>query len=223
MPPQAGCYLFLLGMAAGAALLPMSAFRRVSPVWLRWLLLASGAFVISRYAAMAVFATAAQPEPVWGWRFCWFATSLAFPLQTAFALDQLVRHPGMTPRGVLLRISPWLAVYLLVILFGPAEAVADRVVGWSVRLAPGWARLLAAAHALFVLTVVWLAAGLARRIPAWPTRLALAGLAAAYLALAADGVLLGLGHWYFRPYLFTELLAMAAIWHAYETAARSAF
>ena len=54
MPPAGALYLFLLGLASGLALLTASAFRKVSPAWVRWLLLACGALVISRYVAMAL-------------------------------------------------------------------------------------------------------------------------------------------------------------------------
>lgn len=223
MPPLTGCYLFALGFSSGVALLTMSAFRRITPRWLKWGLLASGALIISRYAAMAMFATAVQPQAVWGWRFCWFATSLAIPVQTAFALDQLVRHPAMTPKRVLLWLSPWLATYLAVILFGRVVAAPDRIAGWSLHLTPGWQRLLAGAHGAFVLAVLAFAWRLVPRLPSTAVRLALLGLAAAQVALAADGVLVGLGHWYVRPYLWSELLALGAVWHAFETAARAPF
>ncbi len=219
----ASAYLFLLGLAAGVSLLTMSAFRRVTPAWLKWMLLASGVLVIGRYVAMAMFATAAQPHMVWGWRFCWFATSLALPLQTAFAIDQLVRHPAMTPKRVLMWLSPWLAAYLAVILFGHVTAAPDRIAGWGLHLTPGWQRLLAAAHSAFVLAVLALAWRLVPRLPSTAVRLALLGLAAAQVALAADGMLVGLGYWYVRPYLWSELLALTAVWHAFNTAERAPF
>ena len=222
MPARGGCYFFLLGLASGLALLTLTAFRRVSPGWLRCLLLASGGFVISRYLAMAAFANAARPEAVWPWHYGWFATSLAIPLQTAFALDQLIRHPGMTPKTVLLRFIPWLATYLAIILFGRMEAAPDRVMGWTVHLTPGWQRLLAATHATFVLAVVSLVAMSARRLPSSPIRLALWGLAASQLLLALEGILAGLGHWYVRPYLYSEACALVALWYAYDTASRAA-
>ena len=226
MPARAGCesaYFFLLGLSSGLALLMMTAFRRITPGWLRGLLLASGSFVISRYLAMATFANAARPDAVWPWHYCWFATSLAIPLQTAFAMDQLIRHPGMTAKTVLLRFSPWLAAYAAIILFGRMEAAPDRVVGWSVHLAPGWQWLLAAAHATFVLAVVSLVAMVARRLPSPPIRLALWGLAASQLLLALDGILAWLGHWSFHPSLYSEAFALVALWYAYDTASRAAF
>ena len=129
---------------------------------------------------------------------------------------------GASPT-VLRWLAPWLAIYLCIILFGHLEARPDRIIGWGLHLSAGWQRLLAAAHSLFVVAVVALAGRLAARLPSRPIRLALLGLAAAQLALAADGLLVGLGYWYFRPYLWSELLALAAVWHAFDTAARSAF
>lgn len=218
MNPMAGLYMFLLGLAGGVTLLTLSSFRRVSPPWLRWLLIATGLLVIGRYVAMACFATATSPEAVWGLRRLWFATSLALPLQSAVAVDQLLRHPAMTPKKLLVWLSPWLLVYSAVILAGPTIPVADRVIGFSLRLAPGWQRLLAVAHGLFVAGFVAACLLFVRKVPARPIRVALLGLVAAQLCLALDGLLVASGAWYFRPYLYSELLMLAALWHAYETA-----
>ncbi|MBI2104855.1 MAG: hypothetical protein HYT90_04650 [Candidatus Omnitrophica bacterium] len=219
MAPLAGAYLFLLGLASGAALLTASAFRRVSPPWLKGLLAASALFVVSRYVTLALFATAQSPERVWGWRYCWFATSLALPLQSAFAVDQLVRHPAMSSKRLLRWLAPFLLVYGAVILFADVEAMPDRVVGWSLRLSPAWRVVLAAAHGLFVAGFLTVCVLLFRKIPLRPIRIALLGLALGQALLALDGLLLARGAWYFRPYLFTEMLMLAALWHAYETGA----
>jgi len=219
MSAEAGAYLFLLGLASGVALLTTSALRRVSPPWLKGLLTASGLFVISRYVTLALFATAQSPERVWGWRHCWFATSLALPLQSAFAVDQLVRHPAMSPNKLLRWLSPFLLIYSAVILFADVEPVPDRVVGWSLRLAPAWRVVLASAHGLFVAGFLAVCALLIRKVPSRPIRIALLGLALGQACLALDGLLLALGAWYFRPYLYSELLMLIALWHAYETGA----
>ena len=219
MAPLAGAYLFLLGLASGIALLTISAFQRVSPPWLKGLLVASGLFVISRYVALALFATAESPERVWAWRHCWFATSLALPLQSAFAVDQLLRHPAMSPKKLLGALAPFLIAYSAVILFAGMAPVPDRVVGWSLRLEPGWQRFLSVTHSLFVLGFLGVALLLMRKVPSRPIRVALLGLALGIGALALDGILLALGGWYFRPYLYSEMLALCAIWHAFETGA----
>ena len=58
-----------------------------------------------------------------------------------------------------------------------------------------------------------------RKFPSRAVRLAVLGLVVAHLYLAADGVLLALGRSYFRPYLYSEMVALLALWHAYERAA----
>ena len=219
MAQAAGAYLFLLGLASGIAALTISAFQRVSPPWLKGLLAASGLFVISRYVALALFATAESPDRVWAWRHCWFATSLALPLQSAFAVDQLLRHPAMSPKKLLAWLAPFLIAYSAVILFAGVTPAPDRVVGWSLRLEPWWQRLLSATHGLFVMGFLGAALLLMRKVPSRPIRVALLGLALGIGALALDGVLLALGGWYFRPYLYSEMLALFAIWHAFETGA----
>jgi len=219
MTPLAGAYLFLLGLASGMALVTMSAFRRVSPAWLKGLLLATGIFVIGRYVTLALFATAETPDHVWAWRRCWFATSLALPLQSVFAVDQLLRHPAMSPRKLLGWFAPFLIAYSAVTLFGSVTPVPDQVLGWSLRLGAGWQMGLAVVHSVFVVGFVGLCLLLMRKVPSRPIRVALLGLILGTSALALDGVLLSLGRWYFRPYLYSEMLALFAIWHAFETGA----
>jgi hypothetical protein len=219
MSPWAAGYLFLLGLACGIGLLALTAFFKVSPAWLKWLLVASGAFVITRYISMFTLATATDPAALGLLRHGWFATSLALPLQTVFAIDQLIRHPAMTPKKLLARFSPFLAAYALVILFGTTVPVPDRVLGWTLRLAQPWQGLLSLTHVTFVGICVGVCGLLIWKVPIAPVRAALALLALGQLALAADGVVLALGGWYFRPYLFSEMFMLLALWHAYRTAA----
>ena len=217
MPPGA-IHLFLLGLAAGVALLTVTSYRRVSPAWLRWLLTLSGLFVASRYLAMALFAATDSPQRVWGFRHCWFATSLGFPLAGAFAVDQLIRHPAMTPAKLLRWLAPFLAIYAAVILVAPMTASPDRIAGWTLHLTTGWQRLLGATHLVFTTLFLAIALMLMRKIPSKPIRIALAGLSVGFVLLALDGVLSALHVWYFRPYLFSELFMLLALWHAFETA-----
>ena len=217
MASLASAYVFLLGLASGIAFLAITSYRRVSPAWLKWLLIAGGVFVISRYLAMALFATTESPERVWEWRRCWFATSLAIPLSSVFAVDQLIRHPAMSPKKLLAWYSPFLISYGAVILFAQMTALPDKVAGWAVHLSPGWQRLLLATHGVFVLVFLGTCILFMRKIPSRPIRIALLGLALGQSALALDGLLTAFGVWYFRPYLYSEMLALLAIWHAYET------
>ena len=126
MPSLGALYLFLLGLASGITLLAISAYRRVSPAWVKWLLVASGLFVISRYVAMALFASAETPEPVWGFRFCWFASYIGLTLPSVFAVDQLLRHPAMNPKKLLTWCAPFLVAYGAIILCADARPVAIR-------------------------------------------------------------------------------------------------
>ncbi len=71
-----GLYLFLLGLAMGISLLTITSYRHVSPRWLKWLLIASGLFVISRYVTMALFTSPQAAQSVWPLRHCWYATSV---------------------------------------------------------------------------------------------------------------------------------------------------
>ena len=221
MPPLAAVYLFLLGLASGIAVLTVTAYRRVSPPWLKWLLVGSGLLASTRYAAMAVFATTPSPER-WGLlRHGWFATSLSLTLASVCAIDQLIRHPAMSPRKLLLWFSPFFLIYMAVILVAPTRLVPDPVSGWAVRLAPGWQGLLAVTHTIFVIAFLGGCATLIGKIPSKPIRAALLGLAMGQLLLALDGLLVSVGVWYFRPYLYSEMLMLLALWHAYETGAAS--
>ena len=214
-----GAYLFLLGVASGVAVLTMTAYRRVSPAWLKWLLMASGALVIGRYLAMALFTDPEVPTRWWGWRHCWFGSSLGLTLPGVFAVDQLVRHPALSPKTLLRWFAPFLLVYGAIIVVAPMTPSADQL-GWTPRLAHGWRLILSIAHGLFVGGFLWGGMFLLNKFP-FPrsTRLALIGLMAGYGALALDGMLRIAGGWYFRPYLFTEMAMLAALWYAFETAA----
>ena len=219
MSASAGLYLFLLGLASGVTLLTITSYRRVSPAWVKRLLIASGIFVISRYVAMALFATAVSPERVWAWRRCWFATSVGLTLPSVFAIDQLIRHPAMTPQKLLRWFAPFLLAYAALILFGKTTPIADRVMGWAPRLTPAWRLFTSAAQSVFMLGFVGMSAMLMRKIPSRPIRTALLGLMLGQLALGLDGLILSLGAWYFRPFLYSEMLTLFALWHAYETSA----
>lgn len=219
MPWAAGAYLFLLGLAGGIALLSLTAYRHVSPAWVRRLLLVTGLFVFSRYLTMALFTMPESLASLALLRPCWFATSVGLTLPGLFAVDQLLRHPAMTPKRLLRWYAPFLAAYLAILLFGRVVAAPDPVAGWSLHLTPGWQRLLSAAHGLFVLGFIGASLLLMRKVALRPVRTALAGLMAAYLYLTVDGLVLAFGGWYFRPYLYSEMLALLALWHAFETAA----
>ena len=216
--PIAGWYLFWIGLATGASVLAMSAYRFVSPRWLKWLLWASGLLMMSRYLAMATLAVGAQPPMGWLLQRMWFASALGLTFPGAVALDQLVRHPAMTPKKLLIRFSPFLLAYALVLLLGRIDMDSHPVIGPHPRLV-GWAvGVLACAHTAFIFGVLALGYLLAKKLPSTPIRLALAGLMAAYTYLGVDGVLLAVGRWYPWPFLYSEILALVALWLAFDTA-----
>ena len=212
-----GWYLFFLGLAAGATVLAMTAYWAVSPRWLRWWLLASGLFVISRYVTMTLFATSPDPQPVWGPRRCWFATTLGLTFPSAVALDQLVRHPAMSPTKLMRWLSPFFVGYAIVLLFGQMELAPNAIVGMQPHLV-GWGRgLLAGTEGFFVIGFLWVGAQVLNKLSSRRIRVALLGLMIAQGYLGLDGLLvaLGLGH---HPFLCSEIFALMAIWCALETA-----
>ena len=218
MEPAAAAYLFLLGLAAGVSLLTLTAYRHVSPAWWRWLLFAAGLFVMTRYVTMALFTTPEAPQRFGALRPCWYATSLGLPLASVVALDQLIRHPAMTPKRLLTWFSPFLAAYGAVIVFGQAVIVPDdRVIGWTLHLEPAWRAALSLTHTIFILGFIGLCVLTSLKLPSRPIRTALALLVLGQAFLGFDGLTLALGQWYFRPYLFSELVMLLALWHAYET------
>ena len=219
MTPLASAYLFLLGLASGITLLTLTSYRRVSPRWLRWLLLATGAFVISRYVTLALFTRAKAVQQFWALRHCWLATSVGLTLPSVVAVDQLVRHPAMTPKRLLFWFSPFAIVYTGIILFGRFTPMPDPVMGWSLKLDPPWQWLLSIVQSTFVVGFVGFCLLLIRKLPMPSVRLALAGLALAHLYLACDGLLVAQGGWYFRPFLFSEMVTLLALWHAFSTSA----
>ena len=203
---QHGGQLFLLGLAAGLALLTASSYRRVSPPWLRRLLFAVGAFVAFRYVAVALFAQAANPHDVWVWRHAWFATAVGLTLPSVVAVDQLLRHPAMTPAKLLTWYSPFLAAYAAIILYGGYVAAPEASGGWTLHLTPEWRTLLIVTQAVFVLGFIGIAGFVIMKFPLPRVRAALAGLIAAHLGLSTHR-------------LPAELFALLALWYAFETAA----
>ena len=218
MSGGAGAYLFLLGLACGVSLLPLSYYAVASPRWLRGLLVFVGALGAGRYLAMAAFAVIDDPQQIWFWHRLWFGSAIGLTVPGIFAVDALIRHPAMTPEKLLRRIAPLLAVYAVLALFAQARAVPDRLMGWHIELMSGWRLFAAVIQAVFVAGMIAMCLLLIRKIPVSSIRGALALLALAYAGLAADGLLLAFGGWYARPFLFTEMLTSLSLYHAFRTA-----
>ncbi len=215
--PIAGWYLILIGVAIGSGFVAVTGYLTTSPSWLRWALLGSAILMLLRYVAMAVFALSLDP-PHWAFQRCWFASSIGLTFPAVVAVDHLVRHPAMTPKKLVRLYAPFLAAYLFVLVAAPMQLGPDPVVGFAPTLL-GWGRLvLSVTQSVFVLSLAWIIIQLARKLPSAPIRIALVALLAAYLYLAIDGVVLAARHWYFRPFLFSEIIALLSLWWAFETA-----
>ena len=167
--PSAASELFFAGLAAGLTILAMTAFISVSPRWLRWLLLACGMATISRYLATAAFAVNAHPSGEALWSRCWLAASIGLTFPCAVALDQLVRHPAMSPKKLVRWYAPFFLAFALGILLE-------------------WRWLLTVTHILFTGGVLWIGALLIRKLTSQPIRLALAGLMATSTYLLVDSL-----------------------------------
>jgi hypothetical protein len=217
MTDAAGAYLFVLGLATGIALLTLTSVRRVSPAWLRGLLIAGGLLVIGRYVTMARCALTEAPQAVGAWHRLWFASSLGLTLPSVVAVDQLVRHPAMTPQRVLRWYAPFGLAFAALLVFGQAAPVADRFLGWAPRLGPDWRLAATTAHSVFTAGFLVLCLTLLRKLPSRPVRAALGGLVLGYASLGVDGLLVAFGGWYVRPFLYSEVVTLLALWQAYET------
>lgn len=218
LDPLAALYVLLLGLALGLTLLAATAYLRIGPVWLRGLLMLSAAWLACRYLAMFLFAVSPNPHEVWLWRYAWFGSAVGLTFPAAVAVDQLVRHPAMTPKKLLRWYAPFFLGYVLIIALGRFTLTADPVVGAAPKLV-GWGRwAIGVVQSAYVLGLAFICFQLMRKLPSKPIRLALGGLLLAFAYLAVDGALLAAGQWYFRPFLYSELLTLAAIWFALETA-----
>ena len=188
--------LFFLGLASGLAILTLTAYRRLSPRWLRWLLNVTGLLMLGRYLLVA-FLMGDELSPAW------FANGIGLTLPGVFAVDQLVRHPAMTPKKLL----RWYAPFLI------ASVVS--------LVSPMWRWASPALLGVFVLAFLWICGQLWRKLPESRIRRALLGLCVAYLAVALTSLLLAFGHWHLRGLLWSEMFALLAVWYAFETSTTS--
>jgi len=220
MSSAAGAYLFLLGLACGLALLTATSYRRVSPPWLRWLLMLSGVFVMSLYAVLAVSATTHTQELLILAN-CWFASYLGLTLPSVFAVDQLLRHPAMTPKKLLAWYSPFLVVYVLALLAGNFNPLLAWGFRQGLSLAAGCLVFLLLLEGVFVIGFVSASAYFMRKVHSRPIRLALLGLIVGQSYLGVNCLLFAFTPaWYAQRFLYSHIVMLLALWHAYETSAR---
>ena len=218
MPALTAPYLFLLGLASGIALLPLTAYGTVSPRWLKWLLLGAGLFTISRYVTMALFTHPEAPRRFWALRHCWFASSIGLTLPSAVAVDQLLRHPAISPQKLLQWYAPFFIAFGLVILFGGTVPEADPLIGWKPHLTAGWRLWLSGSSLAFVVSFAVIGSALIRKVPVPRIRLALLALIVAQGSLGVNSLLLGREPGPVSPFLYSELAGLLALWYAYRTA-----
>lgn len=138
MGPLARPYLFLLGLAAGLTILTATAYRRTSPAWLRGMLLACAALMLGRYVALAAHTSPDAAERFEVLRRFWFASVIGLTLPSVFAVDQLVKHPAMTPMRLLRWCAPFLAASAAILLLAPLRLMPDSVGAWAVHLEAPW-------------------------------------------------------------------------------------
>ena len=219
MPLTLVPYVFLLGLASGIACLAITSYRSISPNWLKWLLIISGCLMMSRYVSMVLFLYPEMPTRFWGLRHFWFGSAIGLTLPSVVAVDQLLRHPAMTPAKLIRWYAPFLAVYLAVMFLGAMSPQLDKMGGWTPRLQTGWLVLLSITQGSFVIMFVYFSITLMRKIPSLPIRRALFWLTMGQVYLGIDGLVLSMGGWYVRPFLYSEVLTLLAIWYAFDTSA----
>ena len=213
-----GWYGFFLGLAAGMAVRAATAYRTVSPRWLRWLLLGLAALVASRYVTLMVWANSAEPSR-WLWlRHCWLASIVALPLPSLLALDQLVRHPSWSAMRILRYCSPVLVLYALIMLFGPGALQPHPLAGWVPELRMPWRAALIVVQSVFVLVFAVLCTLLILRMRSRRVRLAVSGLLLGHVSIALAHVPAVAQHAGHCALLLTEIFTLAAIGHAFDIA-----
>ena len=219
MPPTAVLYVFTLGVAAGLTLVIMGAYGRLSPRWLQVLLLASGALLAARYIGLTFLFVAPHEIPTQLLGIVWRSAPISFLLSSAVAVDQLLRHPAMTPKKLVRWMSPFLFAFALISLLAPTVLAGDPRVGWALCLPSLWGVALVAVQGVVAVVILGLGIFLARKIPSKPIieALLLIGMAQAMWTCAIAGT--GLRCTTAPPAPLTgDLLLLVALWYAFDRA-----
>ncbi|MBI4597675.1 MAG: hypothetical protein HY737_04645 [Candidatus Omnitrophica bacterium] len=191
--------IYLVGLASGVVLLPITSFRRLSPLWLKLLLVAAGCLLIIRYLMLGLPDPVAPPMGRWSAPFVRLTGAIGVTLPGIFAMDQLIRHPAMTPQKLLRWCAPLIALDLVTCWRIPLAMLVQGAVGLG----------LASACAM-----------LGGKIPVPSIRKPLAILGLAYGMWAAANLLIGLATAIpLRWMLLAELNLMLAVWHAFDMSA----
>lgn len=185
---------FFAGLGCGLTLLLAAAIRPVSPRWLKQLLI--GLLLLQGASYLLPVLTQTM-------------TSTGLLLCSVFAVDQLIRHPAMSAKQLLVWCSPLIVFALAttaVLLFAP-----DKIPPlWRSCFLLGIPVLGSAGFALWVLLLF-------PKIPSREMRRALGLLAAAH-TLQAGAFLFSLWQAGLPAAFHTDLLLLIALWHAYDTA-----
>lgn len=214
-----GSELFLLGVACGLTVLPITTYRRVSPLWLRWLLIGAGLLVITQYIARALLLTPEGLQKFWDFRYFLFSTTVGLSLPTVFAIDGLIRHPAITPQKLLKWTLPWLLIEGTILIIGAGVTKIQILSPDStLHFHPLWQWALAIGQGLFSLTGILFCGLLIQKISSSPIRCALLGLALGHTGFGLAHILLAAQIGSVNSLVFCELFLLLALWHAYETA-----
>lgn len=127
------------------------------------------------------------------------ASLIGLTLPGVFAIDQLIRHPAMTPKKLLRWYAPFFVAYGVALL---SETF-----------------LLVVVEAIFSFGFACVCLMLRRKIPSPPIQRALLGLALSYGYVGLVVLAVPFARWSGRMFLYSEMVASLALWYAYETGA----
>ena len=211
-------YCFFLGLSIGISLLTMTSYRRVSPTWLRWLLIVSGILLIAHQLTLALVINSSSSDHLWALRVLWYLMPMALLFPGIMAIDQLLRHPAMSPKRLLQWLLPFFGADIALMALARLTVVPDPTVGWMPVLAKGWAISSLTLHeAMLAAAVVACLYLIGKPLP-HAMRQALWGLTIGLIALGLAIILLTVTrHWLILP--LSELPMLFALWCAYETSA----
>lgn len=212
-------YCFLLGLSAGVALLATTSYRRVSPTWLKWSLLASGTLLMAHYLTLALFTSPTPPQHLWALRFLWHLMPITLLFPAVMAIDQVLRHPAMSPTTLLKWLAPFLVADILMIVLAQSTVIPHPITSWMLSMDRGFVILSTLLHEAILVTVISVCLLVIRKPLPHLMRQALGVLALGCTVLGLALTLVAARAWDRIPLLISELLMLLALWHAYEAGA----
>ncbi len=197
--------LYLTGFASGTVLLALSGYRQASPSWLKWLLWATGAFLLTRYF-MTILALQSFPEVFFQiHHYRWAVATTCLGIPGLFVIDQMLRHPAMSP-------EKFARIALPVIVLQALCVVLSDFVPWIMWLSFGIYQLTALGLVGFCLRLMF-------QVPNALMKRALAALIFGFGCLAVEGLISLQGNPFAAPGLLSEIITLIALWYAYEASA----